>query len=175
MTITVPMELKVESALSAAIIDLLLRETEYLDRQQWEEWLELFTEDTVFWVPSWKNEQETIEDPTREVSLMYYEGRERLEERVWRLRSGQSPASVPLPRTVHVISNIRVQPDGPDEAVAHTVWTVHQYHPKRKTQTVFFGRADYRLCLSAGIWRIARKTVMLANDFIPSVLDFYSL
>jgi len=147
---------------------LLVREAALLDERRWAEWLALYTEDAVFWVPAWKSEEEPTADPLTEISLIYYDKRERLAERVWRLESGLSIASSPLHRTAHVVSGVRLE----GETVRST-WTVHRYDPRRKSQHVFFGRAEHRLTRLDGDWRIGAKTVWLLNDLIPTVLDFY--
>jgi 3-phenylpropionate/cinnamic acid dioxygenase small subunit len=58
--------------------------------------------------PAWKNETETTTDPDTELSLIYYKGRNNLADRVWRVRSGQSVASTPRIRAVHLITNVRL-------------------------------------------------------------------
>src|SRR4051812_598312 len=73
------------SAITAAATELIYREGLYLDRQEWELWLQLYREDAVFWVPAWKSEHQQIEDPDREVSLIYHGSRVSLEERVARV------------------------------------------------------------------------------------------
>ena len=70
--------------------DLLAREAHSLDNRQWADWLALFDPDAWFWVPAWRADHELIDDPQREISLMYYPSRAGLEERIWRVRSGLS-------------------------------------------------------------------------------------
>jgi len=70
-----------------------------LDERRWDDWLALYVEDAVYWVPAWKSENETTTDPARELSLIYYQGRGGLEDRIWRLKSGLSVAANPLRRT----------------------------------------------------------------------------
>ena len=156
---------------------LLYREADYLDRRRWEEWLGLYTEDAVFWLPAWKGEDAPTENPETEVSLIYYAGRVRLEERVWRAKSGLSAASVPLSRTVHAITNVVVAEVTATTAALRSNWTVHQYNPKRKKQDVFFGfyEHDLRLVPGSADWHISKKKITLLNDYIPAVLDFYSV
>ena len=41
-----------------AVRDLLYLEADLLDRREWERWADLYTEDCVYWVPSWATEDE---------------------------------------------------------------------------------------------------------------------
>ena len=52
----------------AAGTELLYREAALLDRQQWDDWLALYLQDCVFWVPSWTSETTVTRDPETEVS-----------------------------------------------------------------------------------------------------------
>ena len=154
---------------------LLFREADDLDRRHWEEWLGLYTEDAVFWLPAWISEDRHTENPDTELSLIYYAGRVRLQERVWRAKSGLSAASVPLPRTVHGITNVVVADQTSTTAELRSNFTVHQFNPRRKKQDVFFGYYEHGLRKSGDAWQIARKKIILLNDYIPAVLDFYSV
>lgn len=155
----------------AAATALLTLDGVLLDERRWDEWLSLYTEDAVFWVPAWKSEDEPTADPQTEVSLIYHDARDRLAERIWRLKSGLSVASAPLHRTAHMVSGVRLE----GEDTVKSTWTVHRYDPRAKLQHVFFGRAEHRLVLQDGAWRIKAKTVWLLNDQIPTVLDVYML
>lgn len=88
--------------------NLLFEEGNALDERRWEDWLALYTEDAHYWVPARKSETETTSDPDAELSMIYYESRAGLEDRVWRLKSGLSVASNPLRRTVHMLSHIQL-------------------------------------------------------------------
>lgn len=154
---------------------LLFAEGLALDERRWEDWLALYAEDARYWVPSWKSETETTSDPDTELSLIFYEGRAGLVDRIWRLKSGLSVASNPLRRTAHMISNVQVVASEGDGAVVKATGVVHVYDPKRKTTAAFFGLYEYRLRSEDGDWRIAAKTVRLLNDNIPAVLDIYML
>jgi benzoate/toluate 1,2-dioxygenase subunit beta len=160
----------------AAGAALLLREAHCLDRRLWDDWLALYTEDAVFWMPAWKSETEPTADPDRELSLIYHEGRARLAERVWRVCSGQSPASQPPARTMHAITNVELAaPPAEGMLRLRSNFTAHSYDPKRKAQHLLFGFYEHELRLGAAGWLIARKTILLLNDRIPSVTDFYSV
>ena len=152
----------------------IYREGHYLDERRWDDWLALFADDAVFWMPAWRDEDQLTDSPDTELSLIYCRGRADLEDRVWRLRSGLSGASVPLARTAHAISNPLVDgdPDG-DRFEVRSSWTVHVYHPKTRQEHAFFGRYEHTLQRAGGQWLIARKKIVLINDRIPTMLDFY--
>ena len=155
---------------------LLYLEAHYLDTQRWDEWLELFVEDCEFWVPAWKAEHELTSDPKRELSLVYIPARSGLEDRVWRVRSGRSVASMPMPRTQRSITNVLVKNEGTPEAMTVlSNWTVHMFTTKDRESHVFFGRAEHDLVQRDGVWKIRRKKVVLLNDRMPAALDFYCL
>jgi 3-phenylpropionate/cinnamic acid dioxygenase small subunit len=163
-----------DAATLAAASELLFREALALDEQRFEDWLALYHEDAEFWVPAWKSAGEPTNDPATEVSLIYSASRAGLEERVWRARSGRSVASVPLPRTAHIVSNILLtRSDDPGVLEIRSLATTHVFNVKRREQKVFFARARHQLVDVGGEWRIRRKKIILLNDTLPTMLDFY--
>jgi len=155
--------------------EFLYREALLLDRGDWDAWLELYLPDAIFWMPAWRDETDATGDPDGELSLIYYRGRRNLEDRVWRARSGLSVASTPRPRTVHAVTNVLVADADGEEAEVSACFSVHLHDPRSERSHVFFGRYEYRLRRLADDWRIARKKILLLNDVIPTVVDFYSV
>jgi benzoate/toluate 1,2-dioxygenase subunit beta len=156
-------------------VSLIYREAYLLDRRLWEDWLDLFTEDAVYWVPSWKSATETTTAPESELSLIYYDSRTGLQNRVWRARSGLSRASQPAARTCHMVSNILTQEGENGHKTAYTTWTCHYFEPSVSRQGVLFGHSDYVLREVSGDWKIARKRTIIASDLLPAVVDFYHI
>ncbi|MGZ8311634.1 MAG: aromatic-ring-hydroxylating dioxygenase subunit beta [Allosphingosinicella sp.] len=154
---------------------LLYREALLLDSGAWDEWLALYTEDASFWMPAWRDESEPTADPDAELSLIYYQGRRNLEDRVWRARSGLSVASAPRPRTVHLVTNVLVIRADEETADLSASFAVHQHDVRAERSHAFFGRYEHRLRREAEDWRIAAKKILLLNDVIPTVVDFYSV
>ncbi len=155
--------------------ELLYREALLIDSGRYAEWLELFTPDVEFWMPAWRDETTTTQNPDRELSLIYYKGRRNLEDRVMRLTSGLSTASTPLPRVVHQVTNVLVT--GADEGGADVsaAFACHRFDVRMNRADCFFGRYEYRLIPGDDGWRIARKTIILLNDTIPTVVDINSI
>ncbi|MEP7006097.1 MAG: aromatic-ring-hydroxylating dioxygenase subunit beta [Sphingomonas bacterium] len=158
-----------------AVETLLYDEARYLDEGRWDEWLDLYVEDAVFWIPAWKSETEATSDPATELSLVYYQGRKNLEDRVWRARSGMSVASAPLPRVVHQITNISIVAEDADGAQVASNFSVHLYDKRSSRTHLFFGRYNHGVSRQAGSIRIRQKKIILLNDTIPTVLDFYCI
>lgn len=155
--------------------DLLYREALLIDTQRFAEWLELFTPDVEFWMPAWRDETTTTEDPDRELSLIYYKGRRNLEDRVMRLTSGLSTASSPLPRVVHQVTNVLVTRADAGSAEVSAAFACQRFDVRMNRTDCFFGRYEYALVLQDGAWRIAHKKIVLLNDTIPTVVDINSI
>ena len=60
------------------------------DDNAYDAWLDLYADDALYWVPC--NADDV--NPTRQISI-YYDNRERLEERITRLKSGAAHAQEP--------------------------------------------------------------------------------
>lgn len=159
----------------AEAADLVHREGHLLDRALWDHWLALYAPEAEFWVPAWCDEHELVEDPATEVSLIHCAARAGLEDRVWRVRSGLSPASAPLPRTSHLIGSVIEGGRADDALEVHSSWTCHVFDLRRRESHVLFGRYEHRLARRGEALAIVRKKIVLMNDRIPAMLDFYCI
>lgn len=158
-------------ALRSSVQDFLAQEAHAVDERDWNGWLALHEEAVEYWIPAWDSEYEATSDPQGQMSLMYYKGRAGLEDRAFRLRTGRSAASTPMPRTCHMVSHVRVAPNADGTVAVKTRWVVHVYRKMHEEQ--FFGHAEYLLAPHGDDWRIRSKKILLLNDLIPTVLDIY--
>ncbi|WLG53517.1 anthranilate 1,2-dioxygenase small subunit [Pseudomonas sp. FP1742] len=161
------------SALQHSVEQFLYRKSELCDQQDWDAYIALFDEQSEFHLPQWESEHVYTTDPKRSMSLIYYSNRSGLEDRVFRLRTGKSAASNPMPRTLHMISNVRISEREGGELEVRVNWNT-LYHRQAMSEQ-FFGRCTYHLQPVGDSWKITRKHVVLLNDTINSVLDFYHL
>ncbi len=167
------MKSKVEMLAEAS--EVLYQEAFYVDGRLWDEWLGLFTEDCEYWMPSWKDEHVLTDNPKREVSLIYYPDRTGLEDRVWRIRSGQSIASNPVPRTSHAVNNIMISDLADDTMTVRSTWQANCFFHKTNKSECFYGDYEHQLRKTADGWKISRKYIVLKNDYIPTMLDIYNV
>jgi benzoate/toluate 1,2-dioxygenase beta subunit len=82
---------------------LLEREARLLDQLRYDEWLNMYAAECIYWVPSTPQ----AGDPRREISVMF-DDRRRLQDRIYRLRTGFAWSQAPASRTVRLITNVEV-------------------------------------------------------------------
>jgi benzoate/toluate 1,2-dioxygenase beta subunit/2,4,5-trichlorophenoxyacetic acid oxygenase 2 len=158
---------------TGAAIEVVYREAHCLDARCWDDWLALYREDAVFWVPAWVDDATPVDDPATQVSLIYCAARAALEDRVWRVRSGLSAASSLLPRTTHLVTATLATVVEADAVELRSNWSCHLFDARTGAQHVHFGRYEHRLVRDSDGWKIAAKKIVLMNDRIRTMIDFY--
>ncbi|MGA1799019.1 benzoate 1,2-dioxygenase small subunit [Sphingomonas sp. 4RDLI-65] len=153
------------------VVDFLYREARLLDDRDWDAWLECYAPDAVYWIPAWDDDDTLVEDPQREISLIYYPNRDGLEDRVFRIKTERSGASMPEPRTIHQINNVEIlgERDGSIELRFNWHTLSHRY----KETLSFFGTSFYTIDATSDQPRITNKKIILKNDYIRQVIDVY--
>ena len=155
------------------IKDLIYREASLLDEKKWHEWLDLYAEDTVFWMPAWTSEYETTSDPELGFNLLYLKGRASLEDRVFRIESGDSFASVPMARTTHLVGNLLFRSAGEAAIEVRASWIVHSYGIHGGITRS--GSYEYRLREEAGALKIVRKKITMIDDKLVGPVDIFHI
>lgn len=159
--------------LASEVNDLINMESFLVDRGMWDEWLDLFSEDCEYWMPAWESDSELTNDPQKEVSLIYYSDRTGLEDRVFRLRTGIVSSATPMPRTVHLTTGVRIMATSESVIEVAASWVCHWAW--RKEFNTYAGLYEYTLERTERGLKIKRKKIVLINDLIPTVLDFYHI
>ena len=110
--------------------------------------------------------------PEREISLIYYNNRGGLEDRVFRIKTDRSSAtSLPEPRTSHNISNVEIIGQDGDLVDVRFNWLTLYY--RYQNIDPYFGTSFYTLDVSGPQPLIKKKKVILKNDYIHHVVDIY--
>ncbi|WP_297833313.1 benzoate 1,2-dioxygenase small subunit [Pseudomonas sp.] len=151
----------------------LYKEARLLDDRQWDEWLECYAAKAVFWMPAWDDDDRLTEDPQRELSLIYYPSRDGLEDRVFRIKTERSSASMPEPRTAHCIANLEVLRVDAERIELRFNW--HTLSHRYKSTDSYFGTSFYTLDVRGEQPLITHKKVVLKNDYIHQVIDIYHI
>ena len=161
------------NSLYAIVRDFLYREARYLDDGQWDQWLELYAADASFWMPCWDDNDTLTEDPQSEISLIWYGNRGGLEDRVFRIKTERSSATMPDTRTSHNLSNIEIVDEA--DGLCHVRFNWHTLSYRYKTCDSYFGTSFYTLDMRAPQPLIKAKKVVLKNDYVRQVIDIYHI
>jgi len=133
----------------------VLREARLLDEQRYAEWLDLFADEAVYWIPTRGDQQ----SPNEALSIVY-EPRTLLAVRVERLARREMHVQVPPSRTVHHVSGIEVEGDEARSALIVAEW--------RAGESRFFAaRVLHRLQRGPRGLQIALKRVDLIDGEAP--------
>ncbi|MCY1417778.1 2-halobenzoate 1,2-dioxygenase small subunit [compost metagenome] len=156
-----------------AVRDFLYQEARFLDDKDWDSWLELYAEDVSFWVPAWDDNDELTEDPQKEISLIWYGRRAGLEDRIFRIRTERSSASIPDTRTSHNINNIEIVEQGEGFCKVRFNW--HTLSFRYKVVDQYYGTSFYTLDTRGANPLVKAKKVVLKNDYVRHVMDIYHI
>jgi len=136
---------------------LLYREARLLDQAQFEGWLSLYIPECLYWVPATPRGG----DPRKEVAIAF-DDRRRLEDRVYRLRTGYAWSQVPPSRTARLVSNVEVF--GTEQRSAYMVRSTFVINEFRAGETRrLAGWYGHRIAEHNGRWKILVKQVNLID------------
>ena len=137
--------------------NFLYREARLMDEHAYDEWLALWADDALYWVPC--NEDDI--DPERHVSIVY-EDKARLEDRIARLKSGAAYAQDPKSRLSRVVSNVEIENENDTETTVRSTFNVTAL--RRGRMDIFAGRAIHKLRPEGDSFKMAYKRVLLINN-----------
>jgi 3-phenylpropionate/cinnamic acid dioxygenase small subunit len=144
----------------AEAYELLAREAHLLDDRDYTGWLELFTEDCLYWMPV----DPLAEDGALRLNV-FYDDRAKMEDRVSRLESGTAYTEEPISLTARTFAALIVEPDGEDGLVARSNFQMVAY--RMGEQRLLGGRYKHRLVRRDGGLRISEKRVTLLGSDAP--------
>jgi benzoate/toluate 1,2-dioxygenase beta subunit len=140
-----------------SVAQLLAREARLLDAHDYERWLAMYEPECVYWVPGTPGRG----DPRREIAISF-DDRRRLEDRIYRLRTGQAWSQAPRSRTVRLVTNIEVfSADEPEARMARSNFLISEFWGDETR--LLAGWTAHRLVERGGAWRIAAKQVNLID------------
>ena len=168
----------------------LYREARLLDNRSFLEWLELFSDDLRYWMPTRSNRYPvnskaiSILDASRyeeeEVSgedelAFMEETKHTLEMRVARLDTGMAWAEDPPSRTRHIITNIEVEPaDSSDQLRVYSNFMMYRNRGERD-EDFYVGSREDVLRREAGHLRISYRKIVLDQNVLlaKNVSNFF--
>lgn len=147
---------------------LLHAEARLIDRGRLEAWLDLYTEDCAYWLPT----DVYGADPAKMVSWEFND-RRRLEERVERLATGRAFSQLPVTRTTHLYSNFEMLTAGSDGMEVLCNFLIQTNRSGRDSQRA--GWNGFLLRRTDVGWRIVMKRIALYDADLPQDNNSFTL
>lgn len=142
--------------LAAPIARYLSWEARLLDAGRYREWLELLTQDCIYWVPSTRGPG----DPRRHCGVNF-DDRRRLTDRVTLIETGALHAQTPPSRTCRMIANVECWEESPGQFDVRSNLTLWDYRAGR--MTCYAGSQHHELVGQGRDWRIRKKVIHLLD------------
>lgn len=147
-----------EDARYRAVEAFLIEEAAMLDEWRLEEWLQLFTEDCRYVVPT-----TDLPDGDPAHDLVYIDdGYVQLQGRVQRLRSRHAYREYPSSRTRRLVGNVRILGATADELHVEANFIVYRF--RAGATEPYVGKYTYRLATAGGRLRIRYRRAVLDNE-----------
>ena len=159
------------------IEDFFYREADLLDERRYEEWLDLFTEDTHYWMPLRRNVPR--DEPEREFTRpgvdanWFDEGKDTLTRRVKQILTGIHWAEEPPSRICHIVSNVQIVRATLDEVEARSRFIVYRNRVQTETDFLVGKREDLLRRMDGGLKIARRKIVLDQNVLLSKNLTFF--
>jgi 3-phenylpropionate/cinnamic acid dioxygenase small subunit len=134
---------------------LVEREARLLDQLDFDAWLAMYTPECLYWVPATPERG----DPRREVAICF-DDRRRMEDRIYRLRTGYAWSQAPKSRTVRMISNVEVFSTGAARMVRSN-FLISEFRPDGVR--FLSGWCGHRFVTDGTHWLIAVRQVNLID------------
>jgi len=172
-----PVAMSSQQTLWFELMQFYIREAWLLDERRFKEWLDLFTDDVLYFMPRRKNvlrrELHREVTPLGDLAILE-EDKRYLEMRVARLETGMAWAEDPPSRTRHLVGNLEATPMENGEVSARTAFLVYRSHLETDQQLLSGSREDVLRRTGDDTWQVARRTILLdANVLLDKNLSVF--
>jgi len=149
------------------LVEFVYHEARLIDEKRFVEWLDLFTEDGLYYMPLTRDQPDG-----RLHTSLYYEDRLLLKVRIERLHHPNAFSQSEPSWCQHVLQAPRIESRSEDLAVLRTPYVYAESQGDR--QDIYLAVAWHHLTLREGRWRMKMKKIDLLNRSaaLPSIQLF---
>ncbi|MFK7964887.1 MAG: aromatic-ring-hydroxylating dioxygenase subunit beta [Burkholderiaceae bacterium] len=140
----------------AAAIAFVYQEARIIDEQRFDDWYDLFTEDSIYWMPLTRNQPDGLNH-----NSLFYEDKLLLKVRIERLKSPRSYSQGVRSYCHHVLQQPMVEQRTNDTLIIRTPFLYVE--TQGDDQQVLGATAFHHLILQDGQIRMKHKKVELVN------------
>jgi 3-phenylpropionate/cinnamic acid dioxygenase small subunit len=147
--------------LQREVEQLLFAQAELLDAKQWQAWMDLFTDDGIYWMPARAEQTEWESSPS-----IFIEDKPMMEIRKGRVTHPNAWSQAPLWETNHLVSHVALEEASNDRIVVRSRF--HMMELRRDSIRHFGGRYRHTLRRGQdGLLKIQLQRVDLFNAQAP--------
>jgi len=140
-----------------AVEQFLYRQAECLDTKQWQDWIDLFAADGIYWMPPDASYKTWDGQPA-----IFAEDKNLMTVRMNRVLHPDAWSQRPLWGTNHVVSNVVIEKETKDTVVARSRF--HMLELRRDDVRHFAGAYRHELKKTKGGFRIKLQRVDMTNS-----------
>ena len=144
-----------------AVEQFLYRQAEVLDGKRWQDYIDLFTADGVYWMPA--SPEQTTWDGT---PAIFAEDKDLMTVRMKRVQHPDAWSQRPLWGTNHLVGNVSIEKASPNGDLV-TRSRFHMMELRRDTTRHFAGSYVHHLKKTPGGYRIKLQRVDMVNAQAP--------
>ena len=133
-------------------------QAEILDERRWDEWLDLFTDDGMYWMPASKDQKDGEGQPN-----IFYEDYHLMNMRIRRVKHPYAHSQAAGHRTSHVVSNVIIQSEDVPGRELIVSSRFHMIEYRLDEQRFFGGKYTHTLKITDSGYKIQLQRVDLVN------------
>lgn len=152
----IPQSVDVDASLLREIQVLLTQQAVMLDARRWNQWMELFTEDGVYWMPAAPEQTDWASQPS-----IFAEDRLLMEVRANRLMHPNAWSQAAQWATHHLLGAVIVEQAAADSVSTYTPFQMMEVRRDRVRH--FGGSYRHHLIKQAGQWKVRLQRVDMFN------------
>ena len=152
----IPQNIRVDAALLREVEVLLAQQATMLDARRWSEWMDLFTEDGVYWMPAAPEQTDWASQPS-----IFAEDRLLMEIRANRLLHPNAWSQAAQWATHHLLGTTLVEQMQGDSLSTYTAFQMMEVRRDRVRH--FGGSYRHHLVKQQGQWKIRLQRVDMFN------------
>lgn len=143
-----------------AVEQFLYHQSELLDQQQWQAYIDLFADEGIYWMPILPEQKDWESEPS-----IFAEDKDLMRVRMGRVTHPNAWSQAPMWATNHLVGNIVIESETAKEVTVRSRF--HMMELRRDSVRHFGGTYRHRLAKRADGFRILMQRVDLFNGQAP--------
>lgn len=143
-----------------AVEQFLYHQSELLDQQQWQAYIDLFADEGIYWMPILPEQKDWESEPS-----IFAEDKDLMRVRMGRVTHPNAWSQAPMWATNHLVGNIVIESETAREVTVRSRF--HMMELRRDSVRHFGGTYRHRLAKTAQGYRILMQRVDMFNGQAP--------